>query len=97
LFAYCNADNESLSAGYAISTNAINTKANAQGVAMVLPERGYYRSLSVNGGTNASVNLCENPSQMFSTASSNTIKRIKITLGAIPPADDIIEIWGIKA
>ena len=96
-FAYCNADNESLSAGYAISTNAINTKANAQGVAMVLPERGYYRSLSVNGGTNASVNLCENPSQMFSTASNNTIKRIKITLGAIPPEGDIIEIWGIKA
>ena len=96
-FAYCNADNESLSAGYAISTNAINTKANAQGVAMVLPERGYYRSLSVYGGINASVNLCENPSQMFSTASSNTIKRIKITLGAIPPEGDIIEIWGIKA
>ena len=97
LFAYCNAADESILAGYSVATNAINAKADAQGVAMVMSERGYYRSLSVNGAANSSVNLCENPSRVFSAASSNTIKRIKITLGAIPPADDIIEIWGIKA
>ena len=96
-FAYCNAADESILAGYSIATNAINAKADAQGAAMVMSERGYYRSLSVNGAANSSVNLCENPSRVFSAVSSNTIKRIKITLGAIPPADDIIEIWGIKA
>ena len=96
-FAYCNAADESILAGYSVATNAINAKADAQGVAMVMSERGYYRSLSVNGAANSSVNLCENPSRVFSAVSSNTIKRIKITLGAIPPADDIIERWGIKA
>ena len=96
LFAYT-ASGENEYGGYSVSTNAVNTKENAQGVMIVLPDRGYYRSLSIDGALKNSAYVRENPSQVFVMSSSNVINQIKIVLGAIPPEGDIVEIWGIKA
>lgn len=96
LFAYT-ASGENEYGGYSVSTNAINTKENAQGVMTVFADRGYYRSLSIDGALKNSAYVRENPSQAFLMTSDSVINKIKIALGAIPPADDIIEIWGIKA
>ena len=96
LFAYT-ASGENEYGGYSVSTNAINTKENAQGVMTVFADRGYYRSLSIDGALKNSAYARENPSQAFVMTSDSVINKIKIALGAIPPADDIIEIWGIKA
>ena len=96
LFAYT-ASGENEYGGYSVSTNAINTKENAQGVMTVFADRGYYRSLSIDGALKNSAYARENPSQAFVMTSDSVINQIKFVLGAIPPADDIIEIWGIKA
>ena len=96
LFAYT-ASGENEYGGYSVSTNAVNTKENAQGVMTVFADRGYYRSLSIDGALKNSAYARENPSQAFVMTSDSVINQIKFVLGAIPPADDIIEIWGIKA
>ena len=96
LFAYT-ASGENEYGGYSVSTNAVNTKENAQGVMTVFADRGYYRSLSIDGALKNSAYARENPSQAFVMTSDSVINQIKFVLGTIPPADDIIEIWGIKA
>lgn len=83
-------------AGYAVCSNSISTTAGARAASFVQARNGYYESTNIVAAKATSANYQANPSQTFGASAEYPINKIKIVTGAIPPAGDIIEIWGIK-
>lgn len=84
-------------AGYAVCSNSINTTAGAKTASFIQARNGYYESTNIMAAKATSANYQANPSQTFGASAEYPINKIKIVTGAIPPAGDTIEIWGIKA
>lgn len=83
-------------AGYAVCSNSISTTAGARAASFIQARNGYYESTNIVAAKATSANYQANPSQTFGASAKYPINKIKIVTGAIPPAGDIIEIWGIK-